>query len=181
MAGGRPPAFNLFTCPNCRALYHVVKVEAGPETDLARSLAEFAADLFSLAKVSSSSNTSRCEKRVAFKIGGANEKPRPRGTGLSQCVRFVRVTGETLLPHSVRMPSGSQTAREPTEPAQRNANLQSQWNCRPADVCLVCVAYSKARPGPQACRWHLLSKASAVTVNICAGRLTDDATRRTAE
>jgi hypothetical protein len=23
----------LFTCPNCKALYQVVKVEAGPETD----------------------------------------------------------------------------------------------------------------------------------------------------
>ena len=32
MAGGRPPSFNSFTCPNCQALYHVVKVEAGPET-----------------------------------------------------------------------------------------------------------------------------------------------------
>jgi hypothetical protein len=27
MAGG-----NSFTCPSCEALYHVVKVEAGPET-----------------------------------------------------------------------------------------------------------------------------------------------------
>jgi len=25
-------AFNPFTCPNCKALYQVVKVEAGPET-----------------------------------------------------------------------------------------------------------------------------------------------------
>jgi hypothetical protein len=25
-------AFNPFTCPNCKALYEVVKVEAGPET-----------------------------------------------------------------------------------------------------------------------------------------------------
>ena len=32
MAGGRPPSFNSFTCPNCKALYHIVKVEAGPET-----------------------------------------------------------------------------------------------------------------------------------------------------
>ena len=31
MAGGRPPRF---TCPNCQALYDVVKVEAGPETTL---------------------------------------------------------------------------------------------------------------------------------------------------
>ena len=30
MAGGRPPSFISFTCPNCQALYHVVKVEAGP-------------------------------------------------------------------------------------------------------------------------------------------------------
>ena len=30
MAGGRPPSFNSFTCPNCQALYHIVKVEAGP-------------------------------------------------------------------------------------------------------------------------------------------------------
>jgi hypothetical protein len=24
--------FNSFTCPDCQALYHIVKVEAGPET-----------------------------------------------------------------------------------------------------------------------------------------------------
>jgi hypothetical protein len=33
MAGGRPPLFNSFACPNCKALYQAVKVEAGPETD----------------------------------------------------------------------------------------------------------------------------------------------------
>jgi len=33
MAGGRPPSFYSFTCPNCQALYHIVKVEAGPETN----------------------------------------------------------------------------------------------------------------------------------------------------
>jgi hypothetical protein len=33
MAGGRPRAFNPFTCPNCDAYYQVVKVEAEPETD----------------------------------------------------------------------------------------------------------------------------------------------------
>ena len=32
MPGGRPSAFPSFTCPNCDALYQVVKVEAGPET-----------------------------------------------------------------------------------------------------------------------------------------------------
>jgi hypothetical protein len=32
MAGGRPPSFISFTCPNCQALYQVVKVEAGRET-----------------------------------------------------------------------------------------------------------------------------------------------------
>ena len=32
MAGGRPPSFISLTCPNCKALYHIVKVEAGPET-----------------------------------------------------------------------------------------------------------------------------------------------------
>jgi hypothetical protein len=32
MAGGRPPSFRSFTCPNCRALYQLVKAEAGPET-----------------------------------------------------------------------------------------------------------------------------------------------------
>jgi predicted Zn finger-like uncharacterized protein len=32
MFGGRAPAYNSFTCPNCQALYHVVKVEAAPET-----------------------------------------------------------------------------------------------------------------------------------------------------
>jgi hypothetical protein len=30
---GRPPGFDSFTCPNCQALYYIVKVEAGPETD----------------------------------------------------------------------------------------------------------------------------------------------------
>jgi hypothetical protein len=33
MAGGRSPSFNSFTCPNCQALYSLVKVEAGPETN----------------------------------------------------------------------------------------------------------------------------------------------------
>ena len=28
----RDRSFNPFTCPNCQALYQVVKVEAGPET-----------------------------------------------------------------------------------------------------------------------------------------------------
>jgi ribosomal protein S27E len=32
MAGGRPPTFISFKCPNCEALYQLVKVEAGPET-----------------------------------------------------------------------------------------------------------------------------------------------------
>jgi hypothetical protein len=32
MSGGRPPAYISSTCPNCQALYHIVKVEAGPET-----------------------------------------------------------------------------------------------------------------------------------------------------
>ena len=32
MAGGRPPSFNSFTCPNCDALYQVVKAEPGRET-----------------------------------------------------------------------------------------------------------------------------------------------------
>jgi hypothetical protein len=32
MAGGRPPSFISFACPNCQALDQVVKVEAGPET-----------------------------------------------------------------------------------------------------------------------------------------------------
>ena len=33
MPGGRPAAFNPFTCPNCGAFYQLVKAEAGPETD----------------------------------------------------------------------------------------------------------------------------------------------------
>ncbi len=33
MLGGRPPASDPFTCPNCAAFYQVVKAEAGPETD----------------------------------------------------------------------------------------------------------------------------------------------------
>jgi transcription elongation factor Elf1 len=33
MPGGRRASFNSFTCPNCQALYQIVKVEAGPETD----------------------------------------------------------------------------------------------------------------------------------------------------
>jgi predicted Zn finger-like uncharacterized protein len=34
MDGGRPPSFYSFTCPNCQALYDLVKVEAGPETTI---------------------------------------------------------------------------------------------------------------------------------------------------
>jgi len=33
MAGSTPPLLNTFMCPHCRALYQIVKVEAGPETD----------------------------------------------------------------------------------------------------------------------------------------------------
>jgi hypothetical protein len=33
MPGSRPSLLDIFTCPNCRALYHLIKVEAGPETD----------------------------------------------------------------------------------------------------------------------------------------------------
>jgi hypothetical protein len=33
MPKGNPSSFNFFTCPSCRALYEVVKIEAGPETD----------------------------------------------------------------------------------------------------------------------------------------------------
>jgi hypothetical protein len=32
MPGDTPPSFNPFTCPDCQTLYHLVKVEAGPET-----------------------------------------------------------------------------------------------------------------------------------------------------
>jgi predicted Zn finger-like uncharacterized protein len=32
MPGGRPSAFPSFTCPNCGALYQLVKAEGGPET-----------------------------------------------------------------------------------------------------------------------------------------------------
>jgi predicted Zn finger-like uncharacterized protein len=32
MLGGQPASFPSFTCPNCQALYQVVKVEVGPET-----------------------------------------------------------------------------------------------------------------------------------------------------
>jgi hypothetical protein len=32
MAGGRLNAFAFFTCLKCKALYRLVKVEAGPET-----------------------------------------------------------------------------------------------------------------------------------------------------
>jgi hypothetical protein len=33
MPGGRPPSLNSFTCPKCQALYQLVKVEAGSETN----------------------------------------------------------------------------------------------------------------------------------------------------
>jgi hypothetical protein len=32
MVARRSAAFNAFTCPNCNALYQLVKGEAGPET-----------------------------------------------------------------------------------------------------------------------------------------------------
>ena len=49
------------------------------------------------------------------------KSPGREGPGLSQCVRFVRVTGETLLPHSVRMPSGSQ--RRESRPSPLSVTL----------------------------------------------------------
>jgi transcription elongation factor Elf1 len=33
MPRGNPSSFNFFTCPNCGALYEVVKLQAAPETD----------------------------------------------------------------------------------------------------------------------------------------------------
>ena len=33
MPRGRPPSYIFLNCPNCNALYQVVKAEAGPETD----------------------------------------------------------------------------------------------------------------------------------------------------
>jgi hypothetical protein len=32
MGPGRPSAFVFFKCPNCKALYQLIKVEAGPES-----------------------------------------------------------------------------------------------------------------------------------------------------
>jgi hypothetical protein len=34
MPEGRPPSFESFTCPHCQALYHLVKAEASPETNV---------------------------------------------------------------------------------------------------------------------------------------------------
>jgi predicted RNA-binding Zn-ribbon protein involved in translation (DUF1610 family) len=34
MPSGRTTGFNRYNCPNCDALYDVVKVEAGPETTI---------------------------------------------------------------------------------------------------------------------------------------------------
>jgi hypothetical protein len=75
MAGGRPPSFNSFTCPNCKALYHIFKVERRPET------VDRDARHFLVAREISFLSTSCCEKQVAFKKRGApnrggNEKPR---------------------------------------------------------------------------------------------------------
>jgi hypothetical protein len=33
MGVGRPSSLRFFTCPKCSALYEVVKIEAGPETN----------------------------------------------------------------------------------------------------------------------------------------------------
>jgi hypothetical protein len=33
MVDGRTTAFRSFSCPKCQALYQIVKVEAGPESD----------------------------------------------------------------------------------------------------------------------------------------------------
>jgi hypothetical protein len=70
MAGGRPPSFRSFTCPNCQALFHVVKVEAEPET-FERSHAPCVGNHWPVAKASLSSNTSCCQKPVVSKSGDA--------------------------------------------------------------------------------------------------------------
>jgi hypothetical protein len=44
MPGGRPSAFKSFICPNCQALYQIVKVEAGPETMIGSQRVALAGD-----------------------------------------------------------------------------------------------------------------------------------------
>jgi predicted Zn finger-like uncharacterized protein len=93
MAGGKPPSFNAFTCPDCQALYDLVKVEAGPETTLqevkclscgeplpARDGGEFVLKYFLL------------RKRLAFKGGAPIESPSqlPLLTGASRWPRLMR-------------------------------------------------------------------------------------------
>ena len=72
MAGGRPPSFISFTCPNCQALYHVVKVEAGPETTEAEVTCRACGAPFP--GRDSSSNTLCCATERAV---GAVDRPRP--------------------------------------------------------------------------------------------------------
>jgi hypothetical protein len=75
MAGGRPPSFNSFTCPNCQALYELVRVEAGPETTLQDVKCLLVANLFPLATANSFSNTFCYGKRLAYRNGALIENP----------------------------------------------------------------------------------------------------------
>ena len=97
MAGGKPPGFKSFKCPHCQALYHIVEVEAGPETVFQEVTCCVAADFFPLGKESSCSNTSCCEKLVVFKSGAPIERPSqlPRLAGASRWSRSMR--GSPLL------------------------------------------------------------------------------------
>jgi hypothetical protein len=75
MAGGRPPWSKSFTCPNCEALYEIVKVEAGPETIFSAVTCRVCGAPVPNREDNSSSNTSCCEKRVVFKGGAPIESP----------------------------------------------------------------------------------------------------------
>ena len=93
--GGRPPSFISFTCANCQALYHVVKVEAGPETlrrgnmprlrcSIRWSRRQVCPQILYAAPRSarSAADPNQCLRPAAFRHRGPSRKP-PR---VSSCV-----------------------------------------------------------------------------------------------
>jgi predicted Zn finger-like uncharacterized protein len=72
MAGGS--SFKSFKCPNCQALYQIVKVEAGPDSVIQEVPCRVCGAPLAVEKASSCSNTSCCERQLAFKNRGEDEK-----------------------------------------------------------------------------------------------------------
>jgi hypothetical protein len=76
--GRRTAGLNFFTCPNCRALYQIVKAKAGPETVFQEAPCCVCGEAIVGREGTLCLNTICCERRRALDHGGAQvKKPQP--------------------------------------------------------------------------------------------------------